>query len=119
MACHDSELSILFTCDKDIAELNRNYVGVKGPTNVLAFPMPGGPPPNVETGMLGDVVVSVDTAIRESKKLGEPLEETVYRLLVHGLLHLLDYDHERSTEEADRMEKEQIRLLALIKGERS
>ncbi|MBW1766936.1 MAG: rRNA maturation RNase YbeY [Deltaproteobacteria bacterium] len=119
LACHDGELSILFTGDKNIAELNRDYAGVKGPTNVLAFPMSGGPPPNVESGMLGDVVVSVDTAIRESEKLGEPLEETVYRLLIHGLLHLLNYDHERSTEEADRMEKEQIRLLALIKGERS
>ena len=72
MACHDGELSILFTGDKDIAELNRNYVGVKGPTNVLAFPMSGGPPPNVESGMLGDVVVSVDTAIRESKNWVNP-----------------------------------------------
>ena len=114
LACHDGELSILFTDDSHIAEMNEHYLGKKGPTNVLAFPMSVGSPPNVESGMLGDVVVSIDTAIRESKKLGEPLEKTIYRLLIHGLLHLLDYDHERSHKEACRMSSEQKRLLALI-----
>jgi rRNA maturation RNase YbeY len=65
--------------------------------------------------MLGDVVVSVDTAILESKKIGEPLHATIYRLLIHGLLHLLDYDHERSPEAAQQMEKEEQRLFRLIK----
>jgi probable rRNA maturation factor len=95
--------------------MNEHYLGRKGSTNVLAFPMSAGPPPDVESGMLGDVVVSIDTAIHESKKLGEPLEKTIYRLLIHGLLHLLDYDHERSHKEACRMESEQKRLLNLIR----
>lgn len=109
--CHDGELSILFTDDGHIAELNRHYLGREGPTNVLAFPMPAGPPPDVESRMMGDVVVSVDRAIHESREAGEPFEETIYRLLIHGLLHLLGYDHERSPEDARRMGNEQRRLL--------
>jgi rRNA maturation RNase YbeY len=117
LACHDVELSILFTDDNHIAQLNFEYLGRKGPTNVLAFPMSGGPPPIVDSGMLGNVVISVETATLESRKLGETLDETIYRLLIHGLLHLLDYDHERSIEDARRMEKEQRRLLTLIREE--
>ena len=65
--------------------------------------------------MLGDVVVSVGTALKESKALGEPLEHTIDRLLIHGVLHLLGYDHEKSTAEAARMEKEEKRLQALVR----
>lgn len=115
MGCRDGELSVLLTDDEHIAELNHHYLGRKGPTNVLAFPMAGGPPPHVESGMMGDVVVSVDTASSEARALGESLEETLCRLLIHGILHLLNYDHERSPEEANRMRKEEDRLLALIK----
>jgi rRNA maturation RNase YbeY len=111
----DGELSILLTDDQHIAQLNHRYLGREGPTNVLAFPMAGGPPPHVKSGMMGDVVVSVDTAIRESGALEETLEETLYRLLIHGILHLLNYDHERSSEEAARMGQEEERLLSLIK----
>ena len=64
--------------------------------------------------MLGDIVISVDRAIQESKDFGESLEETVYRLLIHGLLHLMDFDHERSADEERRMDMEQTRLLNLI-----
>lgn len=114
MGCRDGELSVLLTGDEHIAELNQHYLGREGPTDVLAFPMAGGPPPHVEPGMLGDVVVSVDTAVREARALGEPLEKTVYRLLIHGILHLLNYDHEQSSEEAKRMSKEENRLLSII-----
>ena len=115
--CRDVELSVLFTDDKEISSLNQRYLGRTGPTNVLAFPISGGPPPDPETGMLGDVVISVETAISESKSTGESLNETVCRLLVHGILHLLNYDHERSSEDADIMETEQSRLLSLIREE--
>ncbi len=115
--CNEVELSILFTDDKEISILNKRYLERNGPTNVLAFPISGGPPPDPETGMLGDVVISVDRAISESKTEGETLEETIFRLLIHGILHLLRYDHEKSPEEADLMEKEQSRLLSLIRGE--
>jgi len=76
--------------------------------------MAGGPEPEVESAMLGDVVISVDTAISESMDLDEPLEHTIDRLIIHGILHLLGYDHEKSKAEAERMEKEEKRLMALI-----
>ena len=109
------EVSILFTDDKHIAELNQHYRGKSGPTNVLAFPMVDEPSLPLSSEMLGDVVISVDTAVAESTRLREPLEETILRLLIHGTLHLLGYDHERSPKEAARMTKEQNRLLALLR----
>ena len=115
MGCHDGELSVLFTDDQHMAQLNRRFLHREGPTNVLAFPMSNGHAPCDDFGMLGDIVLSVDRALHESKELDEPLEETIYRLLLHGLLHLLGYDHETSLGEARRMEKEQARLLSLMK----
>jgi len=112
--CPDKELSVLFTGDTRIAQLNRLYLGRNGATNVLAFPMCDGQAPELESPMLGDVVISVDTALRESRELGENIEETIVRLLVHGVLHLLGYDHENSIHDAQRMEKEERRLIELI-----
>jgi probable rRNA maturation factor len=113
LACDKQELSILFTDDKRIAELNKQYRGKDKPTNVLAFPM-AEDPNDVETGMLGDVVISVDTALREAEGAGETPREAIYRLVVHGLLHLLGYDHERSPGDEKIMFREQSRLLKLI-----
>ena len=119
MGCHDRELSILFTDDSRMAKLNFRYLGREGPTNVLAFPMddPNGPDrqtPAVESTMLGDVVISVDTALREADEFGETVEHTIYRLLIHGVLHLMGHDHEESETEALGMEREEKRLMGLI-----
>jgi probable rRNA maturation factor len=114
LACDKKELSILFTDDAHITELNRSYRGKDRPTNVLAFPM-SGDPPGVESGMMGDIVISLDTAMRESAASGEPLLETVYRLLIHGLLHLLGYDHETSKKDERIMTKEEARIGMLIR----
>ena len=120
LGCHDKELSILFTDDHRMAQLNLRYMGRSGPTNVLAFPMSdfnaptAGQTPDIETGLLGDVVISVDTAQKEVRKSGEPLEQRVDRLLIHGILHLLGHDHIGSEEQAVLMEKEEERLMALI-----
>ncbi len=115
MACDDKELSILFTGDAGIAELNERYLGRKGPTNVLAFPMTEGSGPAVCPEMLGDVVISVETASKEAKQTGEGLSEAIDRLLIHGILHLLGFDHEKSDSEADRMEREEKRLAEIIR----
>jgi len=64
--------------------------------------------------MLGDIVISLDAAMRDAKSLGEPLDKTINRLLVHGLLHLFGYDHEKSEEEARRMDEETDRILPLM-----
>ena len=78
-----SELSIVLTGDREIHALNRIYRGVDKPTDVLSFQQDG------ET-LLGDVVISVETAARRPKR---GLEGELYHLLVHGLVHLLGYDH--------------------------
>lgn len=109
LGCLEGELSILLTDDEHIAELNNRYRGKEGPTNVLAFPMS-----ESNAGMLGDIVISLDTARREADACEEPLPLTVFRLLIHGLLHLIGYDHETSEEEAARMEEAQERLLARV-----
>jgi probable rRNA maturation factor len=111
--CDKKELSVLFTDDTYIAELNKRYRGKDKPTNVLAFPMDDDPS-GVESGMLGDVVISVDTAIRESAESGEFLNDAINRLLIHGLVHLFGYDHERSREDERIMSKEEARYITLI-----
>ena len=116
MACDKKELSILFTDDGHIQELNKKYLAKDRPTNVLAFPMTDDPA-DVQSGMLGDVVISVDTAVREAAETGETVEEAIRRLLVHGLLHLLGYDHERSKKDEKIMSIEEARLKMLIKEE--
>jgi probable rRNA maturation factor len=121
LGCHDKELSVLFTDDRRMAQLNVQYRGKEGPTNVLSFPMsdgdaPGDRTPDIETALLGDVVISVDTAQAEAKASGESFEQTVDRLLIHGILHLLGHDHVDSDEQAALMEREEGRLLAFIEG---
>ena len=108
------ELSLLLVSDGEMRRLNRRWRGRDRPTDVLAFAQaegPGGAP----DGMLGDVVISVDTARRQAAERGETLGREAERLLVHGVLHLLGYDHERSTAEARRMQRRE-RVLARVFG---
>ena len=110
----DAELTLRIVDEAEITALNYRYRGKDGATNVLAFPMSDETTGDASV-MLGDIVISVDTAADESERDGEPLAETILRLLIHGLLHLLDFDHERSHEAAQRMEEEQLRLLNLLR----
>jgi len=108
------ELSLLLVSDGEMRRLNHRWRGRDRPTDVLAFAQaegPGGAP----DGMLGDVVISVDTARRQAAERGETLGREAERLLVHGVLHLLGYDHERSTAEARRMQRRE-RALARVLG---
>lgn len=114
LGCHNGELSLLFTNDKEIAELNHRFLKRDGPTNVLAFPMREGHSEEPDTPMLGDIVISLDAAVRDAERAGETLQNMVDRLLIHGVLHLLGYEHEGSGQEARRMDQETDRLLALI-----
>lgn len=116
LECHEKELSILFTDDEHMAVLNRQYRGKEGATDVLSFSMLEEPDgdllPAFESVMLGDVVISVDTALRDAKELEQSFEKTVDRLMIHGILHLLGYDHEKSSVGAIRMREEEERLIA-------
>ncbi|MBN1907705.1 MAG: rRNA maturation RNase YbeY [Deltaproteobacteria bacterium] len=116
LGCNDSELSILITGDEEIHKLNMGYLKRDKPTNVLSFPMNAGDQV-VNTGMLGDIVISADTAKREAFEMGITLRERACELLVHGLLHLMGYDHEISEKEEKRMQREEKRLLAVIMEE--
>lgn len=110
----DGELSILIVDDFQIEILNREYLKREGPTNVIAFPMREGKFSNITPHLLGDVVISVETAQKEAEKTGISMAERFTQLLVHGILHLFGYDHEKSEEEAVEMEKKSEELLELI-----
>jgi probable rRNA maturation factor len=91
----DKEVSILFVDDRQIRELNKKYLKRDRPTNVISFPMAHGEFSEINPQLLGDVVISVETAVREAQKLGMALDEEVAFLLIHGTLHLMGYDHTR------------------------
>ena len=105
-----SELSVTFTDDAHIAELNRQWRGKDGATNVLSFPLveqrPGAPMPP----LLGDIVIAFETVVHEAKEQKKPFIDHLTHLLVHGLLHLVGYDH-IDDEEAETMEALERRIL--------
>jgi probable rRNA maturation factor len=112
--CPDGELSIVITDDIQIAELNREYLKRDRPTNVIAFPMQEGDFSDIVPSLLGDVVISADTAKKEAMMGDIALMERFDQLLVHGILHLFGYDHEDDPEKAAVMEKKSAELLDLI-----
>ena len=110
----DAELSILVVDDQQIAQFNRDYLNRKGPTNVIAFPMRAGRFSEITPSLLGDVVISTDTAHREGQSAGFSMQDRLDQLLIHGILHLCGYDHENTKTEARRMEKKTEELLTII-----
>lgn len=107
-----SSVSLTLVRDPAMRELNREHRGKDAPTDVLSFPLDPEPHAGAER-MLGDIVVSVDTALRQAADYDAPLEREVERLLIHGVLHLLGHDHLQPDERA-RMEAEERRLAAAI-----
>ena len=120
-----TELSIILVSDRRMRTLNERYRKKNRATDVLAFPLamdgagqprsssrirPQAQPPQ----LLGDVVISLSTAQRQATALGHGLHEEVARLLVHGVLHLLGYDHEQGPREAARMVRQEHRLLRIV-----
>ena len=114
--CPDAELSILLVDDPQIAVLNKGYLNRPGPTNVIAFPMREGDFSDISPNLLGDVVVSVDTAEREAHAANIHPEERLLELLIHGILHLFGYDHESDEDEAARMEAKTRELMKVVSG---
>jgi probable rRNA maturation factor len=109
-----SSVSLSFVGDKKIRSLNRDFRGKDKATDVLSFPLvvPGearGP----HERLLGDIVISVDTASRQAAEYDATLAMEVRRLMIHGLLHLLGHDHERDDERAA-MEREERRVAAAV-----
>jgi len=98
-----AELTVSLVDDAEIHVLNREYRGKDRPTDVLAFAMREGKRVSGDQSILGDVVISLDTAARQARRRRAPLADEVRTLLIHGMLHLLGYDHEGSVAEARRM----------------
>lgn len=116
--CPEAEISILVVDDEQIRVFNRDYLQRDKPTNVISFPMQEGEGAGLHPLLLGDVVISAETAARDAAEAGIPFEEELHFLLLHGILHLLGYDHERGTEEeALRMEAREREIFACIRQE--
>jgi probable rRNA maturation factor len=110
----DSEISIMLVNDAKIKQLNRDYRDKNAATDVLAFPQDedavndnGGP-------LLGDVVVSVETSRRQAKEHCLSGDEEIILLIIHGTLHLLGYDHDRSAQEKRKMQSMTQKIFGLI-----
>lgn len=109
-------MSVLFVGDGAMRSLNRRYRRKDRTTDVLSFPFREGAYAGVQPDILGDIVISVPVSERQARQYGETNQRALDRLLVHGLLHLLGYDHERGAAEARRMEaRERVLLEALAK----
>jgi probable rRNA maturation factor len=107
------ELCILFTDDDEIRKLNVEFRDKDKPTNVLSFPSGETPLPDGAPVMLGDIVLASGVVFREAEEQGKPLANHVLHLIVHGMLHLLGYDHEQD-DEAEIMEALEIEALARL-----
>ena len=116
MGCETHDLSIVLVDDEEITRLNRQYFHRNRPTNVISFPMGGGNPAALHPPILGDVVISAETARREAATVSGRAEEEILFLLIHGILHLVGYDHEGSPGERKRMEAKERELFSLVMG---
>lgn len=121
----DTEVTLLFVDDDVIADYNQRFMGRSGPTDVLAFPLeaaqPGSPPKRVRGGPpinLGDVVIAPSYVARAAEERGVGLDAELGLMVVHGVLHLLGWDHQEHSE-AEAMERREAALLERVGLRRS
>lgn len=110
-----SELSLLFTDDARIQQLNAKWRGQDRPTNVLSFPVTDLSPGMAPGPILGDVILAFETVDREARLENKPFGNHLTHLIVHGFLHLLGYDHQSETEgrEMEALERRVLQRLAI------
>jgi len=111
----DSGVDVIFVDDKFMRQLNKKFTKRNRTTDVLSFGMRGGEPEAIEYPSLGDIYVSLDQAKRQAEEYGVGFEEEVERLVAHGLLHLLGYDHANKKEENIMRKKEEMYLKEMEK----
>ena len=121
LGCLNQEVSILLTIDADIRKLNQQFRNIDQATDVLSFPQDADEDPIIIPGeiILGDIAVSLDTAQAQAKEHGLTFEEEIILLLIHGILHLLGYDHEISEQEDERMRIKTRELFSLVFPEKT
>jgi len=117
------EVGLVFTDSETVKQLNRDYRGVDEPTDVLAFYMLSQkeaddsfalPPDGVTR--IGEVIISYPQAVEQAREQGHSLERELALLIIHGILHLLDYDHEKPAEESKMRERERELLERCLAG---
>jgi probable rRNA maturation factor len=117
-----SLVGLTFLNDRQMRRLNRRHRRIDRQTDVLAFPVSARIVRSLKSGevapyhVLGDIVISIDTARRQAREAGDALRDECCRLVIHGYLHLLGYDHERSRPEAVRMRRMERSLEARLKA---
>ncbi len=126
LGCEEAELSILFVGSAKMKQLNTLYRGIPKETDVLSFAMHEGnafryhagrsTPHDSQPLVLGDIVISVPKTIIQSREYETSFQDELRRLLIHGLLHLLGYDHEKSRYQKLQMEKKEKEILHAVAG---
>jgi probable rRNA maturation factor len=117
------EVGVTFLDDAAIQELNRDYRDKDRPTDVLSFALNEGDEPEIvdapEEELLGDILISLETTARQAEEYGHNLERELAYLTVHGMLHLLGYDHEEPADQAEmRLEEEAVLAsLGIVRGQ--
>ena len=107
----DQEVTIRFTDEVESQSLNHEYRGKDKPTNVLSFPFEA--PPGIEINLLGDLVICAPVINREAKEQNKTVADHYAHMTVHGLLHLMGYDHIEDAD-AEEMESKEIEILAQL-----
>jgi len=104
------EISVSYVDTSTMIRLNERYTGRKGTTDVLAFSQQDGPDPAPDHHLLGDVIIDIHRIVDQAGQYGSTVDEELLRVTVHGVLHLLGYDHEQAGEELIMREKEEIHI---------
>jgi probable rRNA maturation factor len=116
LGCEEAEVSVVIVDDGAITALNRRYFRRRGPTNVISFPLREGTAEGLPPFLLGDVVISADTAERHARAAGIQTGEEILFLLVHGILHLAGYNHEGPAAERREMETKEREIFKGLLG---
>lgn len=115
LGCGEKELSLVLVNDRQITEINRDYLGRDKPTNVISFAMTEGEFGDLAGGLLGDVIISVETAFRHADESGSRHLDEIQYLVIHGILHLIGYDHETG-KDGMKMRKKEAEIFSALKG---
>jgi probable rRNA maturation factor len=110
------EISILLVDDLQITKLNKTYLHRNRPTDIISFSQIEGDFSHLNAHLLGDLVISLETAQRQAEEEHSSLEDEIVFLLIHGILHLLGYDHEGSEKQAREMEAKQEEVLFSLRS---
>ena len=112
------ELSVLLLDNKGIRAVNKKYLNRNRPTNVISFSLTEGEFGNINPHVLGDVVISVEKALEQAETRGTSLEEKLTFLLIHGVLHLVGYDHEKKGSEREKMREKEKEVYKVVMGKK-